>query len=191
MQAYAGSNPAPSTIADSTAAAALIAAYRETPIMSVAFRRDSDEEHREPRFELPIPAGCNLVTRRGLAAIEAKVGALEAAVAAADGDEPREALRRELRYWQTRRVTAELAPPPGEDEVGIGSRVSIRLGGALRTIEIVGGDEGDAAAGRVPFSAPLAQAVIGAGAGDRVDFNGVADAIEVVATGALAHGEER
>ena len=34
--------------------------------MSVAFRRDSDEEHLEPKFELPIPAGPNLVTLRGL-----------------------------------------------------------------------------------------------------------------------------
>ena len=25
--------------------------------MSVAYRRDSDEEHFEPRFELPIPPG--------------------------------------------------------------------------------------------------------------------------------------
>ena len=34
--------------------------------MSVAFRRESDEEHKEPRFELPIPPGPNLVTARGL-----------------------------------------------------------------------------------------------------------------------------
>ena len=37
--------------------------------MSVAFRRDSDEEHKEPRFELPIPPGPNYVTERGLALI--------------------------------------------------------------------------------------------------------------------------
>ena len=33
--------------------------------MSVAFRRDCDEEHLEPKFELPIPVGPNLVTGRG------------------------------------------------------------------------------------------------------------------------------
>ena len=38
--------------------------------MSVAFRRDSDEEHLEPKFELPVPVGPNLVTARGLALIE-------------------------------------------------------------------------------------------------------------------------
>ena len=39
--------------------------------MSVAFCRESDEEHLEPKFELPIPPGPNLVTPRGLALIEA------------------------------------------------------------------------------------------------------------------------
>ena len=34
--------------------------------MSVAFRRESDEEHKEPRFEIPIPVGPNLVTPAGL-----------------------------------------------------------------------------------------------------------------------------
>ena len=34
-------------------------------MMSVAFRRESDDEHKEPEFELPIPVGPNLVTPRG------------------------------------------------------------------------------------------------------------------------------
>ncbi|WP_204313216.1 hypothetical protein, partial [Klebsiella michiganensis] len=62
--------------------------------MSVAFRRESDEEHKEPKFELPLPPGPNLVTARGLALIEARAAALEAAVAAESGDEAREVLRR-------------------------------------------------------------------------------------------------
>ena len=49
--------------------------------MSVAFRRDSDEEHLEPKFELPIPAGPNLVTARGLRLIEERVAGLEALIA--------------------------------------------------------------------------------------------------------------
>ena len=40
--------------------------------MSVAFRRDGDEEHLEPKFEIPIPPGPNLVTARGLALIGEK-----------------------------------------------------------------------------------------------------------------------
>jgi transcription elongation GreA/GreB family factor len=158
--------------------------------LSVAFRRESDEEHKEPRFELPIPPGRNVVTARGLAAIENKVSALEAGLATAADDAARDVLRRELRYWQTRRVTAEVAPLPPADEVAIGSRVLIRVAGKPRTVEIVGGDEGDAMLGRIPYAAPLAQAVIGASPGDRVDFGGVAEAIEVVETGAIPETEK-
>ena len=148
--------------------------------MSVAFRRESDEEHREPRFELPIAPGPNLVTPRGLALIEAKVVELERMVATA-GDDRREELKRELRYWHTRRSTAELAPPPANGEAGIGSRVTLRLNGDVRTIMIVGGDEADPASGRIGFQAPLARAVLGASVGERVDFAGAADAVEIVA----------
>lgn len=149
--------------------------------MSVAFRRDSDEEHLEPRFELPIPPGPNLVTERGLALIAAEVGQLEAAVAAASDDAARTALQRTLRYWHTRHATAQVAPPPPPGEAGIGRRVRFRLGGADRTIVIVGGDEADPATDRIAFTAPLARALIGAMADDRLDYGGRAEAIEVVA----------
>ncbi|WP_137862500.1 MULTISPECIES: GreA/GreB family elongation factor [unclassified Sphingomonas] len=149
--------------------------------MSVAFRRESDEEHKEPKFELPLPPGPNLVTARGLALIEARAAALEAAVAAESGDEAREVLRRELRYWNTRRTTAQIAPAPEEGVVGIGSRVRIRLNGKERLIDLVGHDEADPSADRLSFQAPLAKALIGAEEGDRLDFGGRGQAIEIVA----------
>jgi transcription elongation GreA/GreB family factor len=152
--------------------------------MSVAFRRESDEEHKEPKFELPIPPGPNLVTTRGLALIGKRIAALEADLAAAD-DEAREAVRRDLRYWHTRQTTAELAPVPGEDTVAFGSRVRFRLNGRERVIDIVGADEADPAAGRIVFTAPLAAALLGAEPGEAVEFNGREDAIEVLATGAI------
>jgi transcription elongation GreA/GreB family factor len=149
--------------------------------VSVAFRRESDEEHKEPRFEIPIPAGPNLVTPAGLAQAEARVAELAAAVVAAEGDEQRLAdAMRDLRYWRTRLATAELAPAPPEDEVGFGSRVTFRLRGATRVIDIVGDDESDPAAGRIAFSAPLARAMMEAGVGDMADFAGETDAIEVL-----------
>ena len=147
--------------------------------MSVAFRRESDEEHREPKFEIPIPAGPNLVTRRGLALVEARVAELEAAVAGAD-DTEREVLKRDLRYWHTRRATAVPAPPPPSGEAGFGSRVRFRLDGEERCIDIVGDDEAEPAAGRIAFSAPLARALIGAGPGDHADLPGRPDAIELI-----------
>ncbi|WP_413061081.1 GreA/GreB family elongation factor [Sphingomonas carotinifaciens] len=144
--------------------------------MSVAFRRESDEEHLEPKFELPIPPGPNLVTPRGLALIRDRVADLERQIAAAPAD-ARDALKRDLRYWNTRAATAELAPPPGSDEAGIGTRVRFRLNGQSRTLEIVGHDEADPAADRIAFSAPLARALIGAIPGEQLDFAGRADAI--------------
>ena len=147
--------------------------------MSVAFRRESDEEHKEPRFELPLPPGPNLVTPRGKRLIDARLAAIDAAIAAAEGDDA-EMLRRELRYWATRMATAEIAPAPADGEAGIGSRVRFRVNGAERAIDIVGADEADPAHDRIGFAAPLANALIGAMAGETVDFNGKADAIEVL-----------
>lgn len=153
--------------------------------MSVAFRRESDDEHKEPRFELPIPPGPNFVTPRGLALTEARVAELEAAVSAAEGEEEsrREELARDLRYWRTRLATAEIAPAPEEGEAGIGSRVRFRLDGETREVTIVGADEADPGAGLLAFSAPLARALMGAGEGDRVDFGERAEAIEVIEVG--------
>jgi transcription elongation GreA/GreB family factor len=152
--------------------------------MSVAFRRESDEEHKEPKFELPLPPGPNPVTARGLALIEAKLAALEAAIAAEVEEEPREALRRELRYWNTRRTTAQLAPPPEQGVVGIGSRVRIRMSSRERVIDVVGHDEADPAADLLSFQAPLAQALIAAEEGERVDFGGKPVAIDPRGRGA-------
>jgi transcription elongation GreA/GreB family factor len=148
--------------------------------VSVAFRRESDEEHKEPRFELPIPVGPNMVTRRGLALTAARVAELEAAVAAEQDAVRLEEAKRDLRYWRTRLATAQLAPPPPDDEVGFGSRVSFRHRGAIRSIDIVGDDEADPAAGRIAFSAPLPRAMMGAGVGELVDFGDDEEAIEIL-----------
>jgi transcription elongation GreA/GreB family factor len=148
--------------------------------MSVAFRRESDEEHKEPRFELPIPVGPNLVTATGLAQAESQVAGLKAAIAGETDEAVTAELQRGLRYWNTRLATAELAPPPPEDEAAFGSHVTFRLDGRVRAIHIVGDDEADPANGKIAFSAPLARAMIGAGPGDHADFGGKADAIEIL-----------
>jgi transcription elongation GreA/GreB family factor len=153
--------------------------------VSVAFRRESDEEHKEPRFELPIPVGPNLVTAAGLSQAHDRVAALKALVATEQDETTLAQAQRELRYWSTRLATAELAPPPPEGEAAFGSSVTFRLNGETRTIAIVGDDEADPAAGKIAFSAPLARALIGAGPGDFSDFGGKADAIEVIGVEAI------
>ncbi len=90
--------------------------------MSVAFRRESDEEHKEPRFELPIPAGPNLVTAAGKQLIEDRLSAIEAEIAGCTDKDAVELLMRQKRYWQTRHATAELAPIPTGDEVAFGTK---------------------------------------------------------------------
>ncbi|WP_420137544.1 GreA/GreB family elongation factor [Sphingomonas sp.] len=143
--------------------------------MSVAFRRDSDEEHLEPKFELPIPPGPNLVTPRGLSLIEAQVAALEALATPSDDE------KRSLRYWRRRLASAQLPPSPPPGEVGFGSRVTFTLNGKQRSLSIVGEDEADPAADLIGLQSPLAQALLGAGEGEMLPFNGKDDAIELIA----------
>jgi transcription elongation GreA/GreB family factor len=136
----------------------------------------------EPKFELPLPPGPNLVTARGLALIQAKVTELEAVATNDLSDEDRERLRRELRYWRTRQATAQPMPTPTDDEVAFGSRVTFKLNGQKRQIDIVGDDEAEPTEGRLAFSAPLARAMMGSYDGERVDFGGKTGAIEVLST---------
>ena len=149
--------------------------------MSVAFRRESDEEHLEPKFEIPIPPGPNLVTARGLAQIKAKVVELEKLLPTLSDEDAIKAARRELRYWGTRQATAQLAPAPAGDIVEFACTVTFRQGGKERTIRIVGDDEADPAAGLISFSAPLVRAMMEAEQGESVAFGGKPDAIEIVA----------
>ena len=100
--------------------------------MSVAFRRESDEEHLEPRFALPIPPGPNLVTPRGLALIEARVAELKARLADPLPEEERNAVLRDARYWRARQASAQLAPAPSGETVAIGTLVATISLGLLR-----------------------------------------------------------
>lgn len=151
--------------------------------MSVAFRRDSDEEHLEPKFEIPIPRGPNLVTARGLALIRAKVAEIEALLTRLEGEDAIKAAKRDLRYWNTRAATAELAPLPKGDAVEFGCTVAIAFKGKTRQIAIVGDDEADPALDRLSFSAPLSRALMGAEVGEMLAFAGQEEAIEVIAIG--------
>ena len=148
--------------------------------MSVAFRRDGDEEHLEPKFERPIPPGPNLVTARGKAQIDAQCADWEAKVAEPGDEDAIKAARRELRYWRSRAATAQEMPAPDGSCVAFGATVTYRMNGAARTITIVGDDEADPARGLLSFSAPLARAMMEAEVGERVDFAGRSEAIEIV-----------
>jgi transcription elongation GreA/GreB family factor len=140
--------------------------------MSVAFRRESDEEHKEPRFELPVPPGPNLVTQRGYDLISRRTEDLEAAVTSTSSDEQRAELQRDLRYWRTRLATAQLAPAPSGMAVAFGTRVTIEQNSRTRTLTIVGHDEAEPGSGLIAFTSPLAQALMGAESGEELNLPG-------------------
>lgn len=148
--------------------------------MSVAFRREGDDEHKEPEFELPITVGPNLVTPRGLRLLTEEVDRLKALVAATADEAERKNLQRRLRYFATRHATAEAQSPPADGSVGIGSSVRYRLNKVEREVTIVGGDEADPARGHIAFTAPLARALMGAATGESVEFQDREDAIRIL-----------
>jgi len=144
--------------------------------MSRAFVRESDE-NPDALPERPLSPHPNLVTARGLAAIEARVRELELQrqAARAEGDAAQRArLERDLRYWSARRASARLVvPPAATDRVRFGLRVTLRLSsGATVAYRLVGEDEADAAQGLLSWVAPLAQALLGHAAGEAVPFQG-------------------
>jgi transcription elongation GreA/GreB family factor len=148
--------------------------------MSVAFRRDSDEEHKEPRFELPLPPGPNLVTQRGYDLIAARTEELEKAVACGGADEERSRLQRELRYWRARLATAQVAPVPTGKAVAFGTRVILDQDGQTRSLTIVGHDEANPSAGLIGFASPLGQALMSAEPGEEAIAPGTGHHFRVV-----------
>lgn len=149
--------------------------------MSVAFRRESDEEHLEPRFELPLPPGPNLVTKRGLKLIEERNAEFEAALLAEEDDEKRKAVLRDLRYWRSRLATAQLAPLPTGKMAAIGTRVTFDRDGERRHVDIVGHDEADPTNHRLAFAAPLAKVMLGGEVGEEIEGPGSPAPITIIA----------
>lgn len=142
--------------------------------MSRAFVKEAEErEAYEDLPDRPVSPHPNLVTPEGLAQIEAAFERWHdehAAALEADDKAEISQTRRELRYWTTRRATAELVPPQIQnDEVRFGSTVTIERGdGRRQDWRLVGEDEADPAQGTLPYVAPLAQALMGKSVGDTV-----------------------
>jgi transcription elongation GreA/GreB family factor len=150
--------------------------------MAVAFTREEDYEAQAADLpDRPVSAHPNLVTASGLAAIEAQLAAARAAYSAAQAEggvsTDRTAMARatrDLRYWSSRRGSAQLTEPALEEgRVQFGRTVGIeRDDGRAQSFRIVGEDEADPAAGSVSYVSPLARAVMGKRVGDEVRVNG-------------------
>lgn len=116
----------------------------------------------------------NLVTPKGLEMIEAELARLHLEHAAAQEANDRALLaktNRDLRYWTSRRATAQVMEPPQDaKEVHFGSTVTIlREDGRRQTYRIVGEDEADPSAGTLSYVSPVAQALMGKQVGDVVE----------------------
>jgi transcription elongation GreA/GreB family factor len=141
--------------------------------MSKAFtKEDEGGDVYDDLPDRPISSN-NLVTPNGLALIEAELAQLHEAHAAAikADDKPLLAkLNRDLRYWTSRRATAQIVQPPEKtDEVLFGSTVTIeRDDGRRQTFTIVGEDEADPSKGTISYVSPVAQALMNKRVGDLV-----------------------
>ena len=146
--------------------------------MSRAFTREDDSENALADIgERPVSANRNLVTRNGLALIDKSLADLreELARAEAAGDRERIAtVSRDLRYWSSRRETAELSvPEPDSSVVRFGMKVTIESEDGKRHVwNIVGEDEADAARGSISHVSPMAVALFGKSVGDLAVVNG-------------------
>jgi transcription elongation GreA/GreB family factor len=144
--------------------------------MSRAFVKEIDPQ----TIELPdrsISPHRNFVTEEGLKAIEAALGRFEAMHKAAtdNGDaHAAAAALRELRYWRSRRASADVLRPSFDSkEAAFGRTVTLRRSnGREQTFRIVGEDEADPSQGSVSYVSPLARAVLGNGPGDVVEIAG-------------------
>jgi transcription elongation GreA/GreB family factor len=159
--------------------------------MSVAFTREEDLEATAADLpDRPISSHPNLVTTKGLAAIEAALAEARAAYAAAQARGSIEADRtamaratRDLRYWSARRASAQLTEMQADGRVRFGGFVTIeREDGRTQTWRIVGEDEADPAQGSVSHVSPLARALIGKREGDEAVVAG--QTVEVIAVDA-------
>jgi transcription elongation GreA/GreB family factor len=142
--------------------------------MSRAFVKE-DDDAVEDLPDRPISTAPNLVTAEGLAAIEAEIAQLTAALAAAGDDRGERArINRDLRYWTARRGSAHLQPPPPDCSiVRFGCTVTLdRDDGRTQTFRIVGEDEADPERGTLSHVSPLARALMGKAVADSVTVAG-------------------
>jgi len=161
--------------------------------MSRAFVKENDAAEFGDLPDRPISPHPNLVTRRGLALIEAEIARQRSALAdarAADDRSATAAASRDLRYWTARRASAELVPPAASaDVVRFGMRVTLeRHDGRVQSFHIVGQDEADPTKELLSYASPFARALLGRRVGDTVEA-GPADA-EIVAIDTVPDGTD-
>jgi transcription elongation factor GreB len=160
--------------------------------MSKAFTKEDSDGAEQVLEPSPIPAGSkNYISPAGFARLQAELRELveverpevvkTVAWAASNGDRSengdylygKKRLReidRRVRFLIKRLENAEVVHSSGRDtdQVFFGARVSVKSGGEVRSITILGLDEVDPARGIVSWISPIARALIKARVGDTV-----------------------
>jgi transcription elongation GreA/GreB family factor len=145
--------------------------------MSRAFvNEDNAAEQADQPVERQVIAQPNYVTPAGLVQLQAKVAELqhllsEQSAKGEQADKQRQAdLERDLRYFKQRLQSAQVVTPASSTQkVQIGSRVTFSdEHNTEQTVQLVGEDQADAAAGLINWSSPLGRALLGAQLGDEV-----------------------
>lgn len=143
--------------------------------MSVAFTKEGDAEAVAADLpDRPVSAHPNLVTASGLAAIDAALAAAKAAYDAAQADGgiavDRTAMARatrDLRYWSSRRASAQLVEGADCSVVRFGCTVTYEHDdGRQQTYRITGEDEAEPPAGTISYVSPVARALLGKAVGE-------------------------
>ena len=147
--------------------------------MSRAFVKEDSNNQPEDLPARQASGLPNYVTPQGLEKLQRRVEELSAArkpLAAERSEDPFQRqrlslLERDLRYYETRLKNSILVDNSGCEavEVRFGAAVIVRDDkGILQEFSIVGEDEADTETGRISWASPLASALLGARAGDRL-----------------------
>ena len=165
--------------------------------MSRAFVNEDAGNDRPDLPELPVPPGPNIVTPRGLAALQARIAQRQADLAAlkARPDRldklPEAAAERDLRWLEARLKAAVVIDSAQHDltEVAFGLCVTVAdPDGVETTYEITGEDEADAPRHRIAPNSPLARALLGAQVGDVVTWRRPSGPLDLEIT-RIAHAD--
>lgn len=165
--------------------------------MSRAFvREDADNDRIVVAARAPLPSGTpNLVTSRGLAALQAELLELKAELASLrslPAESPGQArdvasVQERLSALEDRVASAQLVElrTAEPEQVAIGTTVTVRsLTGKFRgesnRFAVVGVDEADALEGLVAFTSPVAEALLGKRVGDEARVRGTGQEQDLV-----------
>jgi transcription elongation factor GreB len=159
--------------------------------MSRAFVNEDAGNDRPDLPELPVPSGPNIVTPRGLAALQARIAQRQADLLRLRSRPdrldklPEAAAERDLRWLEARLKAAVVIDPATHDltEVAFGLAVTVAdEDGVETTYEITGEDEADAPRHRIAPNSPLARALLGAQVGEVVTWKRPSGAVDLEVT---------